>query len=73
MTQTVLFIKEKLWLFDKARYVEKRNMGSGKYILKVEQQFCLWPIFYQMDFMEGNIVNVVLVTVDKKYFLFLNY
>ena len=46
-------------------------MGSEKYILKVKQQFCLWPIFYQMDFMDGNIVSIVLVTVGKKKFLFL--
>ena len=46
-------------------------MGSEKYILKIKQQFCLWSIFYQMDFMRDNIVSIVLVTVDNQYPLFL--
>ena len=36
-------------------------MDSDKYILKIEQQCCLWPIFYQMNFMKGNTVSIVLV------------
>ena len=36
-------------------------MDSDKYILKIEQQCCLWPIFYQMNFMKGSTVSIVLV------------
>ena len=40
---------------------------------KIKQKCCLSPIFYQMDFMRGDIVSIVLVKVHVKLILFLKH
>ena len=52
---------------------KKRCMGSFKYVLKIKQECSLSPIFYQLDFMKGNIVSIVSVKVDIKLILFLKH
>ena len=48
-------------------------MGSFKYVLKIKQECSLSPIFYQLDFMKGNIASIVSVKVDVKLILFLKH
>ena len=65
-------MKENLLSFNKARYVEKKMYGLFQICFK-KQECCLSPIFYQLDFMKGNIVSIVSVKVDIKLILFLKH
>ena len=56
-TSTVVFMKERTSLVVEDRHaLIKKKTEDGETWQKIrcvrEQQICLWPIFYQMDFMK---------------------